>query len=171
MATDGSVSPTQYKFPGAYVSFFGPGIEKINKTFRTTYKKTYGAQSATDPFGAPSFVAAEMLGVAIAKQCAASHGKKISRALVVRKLKKVKLPATMAPFAPTLKRLAGDSLSSTCDAIADLPDEVLAPVLWWLDRELFAIQGKGRWLEDPVAFKPDQVSAAFVELRRVILET
>jgi len=83
----------------------------------------------------------------------------------------VKLPATMAPFAPTLKRLAGDSLSSTCDAIADLPDEVLAPVLWWLDRELFAIQGKGRWLEDPVAFKPDQVSAAFVELRRVILET
>jgi len=98
MATDGSVSPQQYKFPGAFVSFFGPGIEKINKTFRTTYKKTYGAQSATDPFGAPSFVAAEMLGVAISKQCAASHGTKISRALVVTKLKKVKLPATILGY-------------------------------------------------------------------------
>src|SRR6476659_8513188 len=90
MATDGSVSPQQYKFPGAFVSFFGPGIEKINKTYVKQYKKTYGAASATDPFGAPSFVAAQMLGTAISQQCAATHGKKISRALVVKKLKKVK---------------------------------------------------------------------------------
>ena len=82
MATDGSVSPQQYKFPGAFVSFFGPGIEKINKTYVKQYKKTYGAASATDPFGAPSFVAAEMLGTAISQQCAASHGTKISRGLV-----------------------------------------------------------------------------------------
>ena len=71
MATDGSVSPTHFKFPGAYVSFFGPSIAKINKTFRTQYKTTYGATSATDPFGAPSFVAAQMLGVAISKACSA----------------------------------------------------------------------------------------------------
>src|SRR5215471_17672727 len=86
MATDGSVSPQQYKFPGAYVSFFGPGIEKINKAYRTQYKSTYGLASASDPFGAPSFVAAEMLAVAISQQCAASHGTKISRALVTTKL-------------------------------------------------------------------------------------
>jgi branched-chain amino acid transport system substrate-binding protein len=98
MATDGSVSPTQYKYPGAYVSFFGPGIEKINKTIRTQYKKTYGAQSATDPFGAPSWVAAQMLGVAISKQCAATHGTKISRALVATQLKKVKLPTTILGY-------------------------------------------------------------------------
>jgi branched-chain amino acid transport system substrate-binding protein len=98
MATDGSVSPTQYKYPGAYVSFFGPGIEKINKTIRTQYKATYGAQSATDPFGAPSWVAAQMLGVAISKQCAATHGTKISRALVVKALKKVQLPTTILGY-------------------------------------------------------------------------
>jgi branched-chain amino acid transport system substrate-binding protein len=98
MATDGSVSPTQYKYPGAYVSFFGPGIEKINKTVRAQYLHTYGKQSATDPFGAPSWVAAQMLGVAISKQCAATHGTKISRALVAKTLKKVKLPTTILGY-------------------------------------------------------------------------
>jgi branched-chain amino acid transport system substrate-binding protein len=98
MATDGSVSPTQYKFPGAYVSFFGPGIEKINKTYRTRYLHTYGKESATDPFGAPSFVATEMLAVAISQQCAATHGTKISRALVAQKLKKVKLSTTILGY-------------------------------------------------------------------------
>jgi branched-chain amino acid transport system substrate-binding protein len=98
MATDGSVSPTQYKYPGAYVSFFGPGIEKINKTIRTQYLHTYGKQSATDPFGAPSWVAAQMLGVAISKQCAATHGTKISRALVAKTLKKVKLSTTILGY-------------------------------------------------------------------------
>jgi branched-chain amino acid transport system substrate-binding protein len=98
MATDGSVSPTQYKFPGAYVSFFGPGIEKINKTYRTRYLHTYGKESATDPFGAPSFVATQMLAVAISQQCAATHGTKISRALVVKRLKKVKLSTTILGY-------------------------------------------------------------------------
>ena len=98
MGTDGSVSPTQYKFPGAYVSFFGPGIEKINKTYRTRYLHTYGKTSATDPFGAPSFVATEMLAVAISQQCSATHGKTISRALVAKKLKTVKLPTTILGY-------------------------------------------------------------------------
>jgi len=98
MATDGSVSPTQFKFPGAYVSFFGPGIEKINKTYVKQFKATYGAASATDPFGAPSFVAAQMLATAISQQCAASHGSKISRALVAKKLAKVKLSTTILGY-------------------------------------------------------------------------
>lgn len=98
MATDGSVSPTQYKFPGAYVSFFGPGIDKINKTYRTQYTKTYGKTSATDPFGAPSFVSAEMLGVAISKACAATHNKAVSRTSVANALKKVKLPTTILGY-------------------------------------------------------------------------
>jgi branched-chain amino acid transport system substrate-binding protein len=98
MATDGSVDPTHFKFPGAYISFFGPSIQKVNKTYRKAYLHTYGAQSASDPFGAPSFVATEMLAVAISQQCAASHGKKISRALVVKKLKKVKLSTTILGY-------------------------------------------------------------------------
>jgi ABC-type branched-subunit amino acid transport system substrate-binding protein len=98
MATDGSVSPTQYNYPGAFISFFGPSITKINAHYRSAYKAKYGAKSADDPFGAPSFVAAEMLGVAISKQCAASHGKSISRASVVKKLKGVKLSTTILGY-------------------------------------------------------------------------
>jgi ABC-type branched-subunit amino acid transport system substrate-binding protein len=98
MGTDGSVSPTQFNFPGAFISFFGPSIQKINKTYRTRYLHIYGKQSATDPFGAPSFVAAQMLAVAISKQCAATHGHKITRALVVKRLKKVKLPTTILGY-------------------------------------------------------------------------
>jgi branched-chain amino acid transport system substrate-binding protein len=98
MATDGSVSPTQYNYPGAYVSFFGPAITAINHKFRSAYKSRFGAKSADDPFGAPSFVAAEMLGVAIAKQCSATHGKTITRASVAKRLKKVSLPTTILGY-------------------------------------------------------------------------
>ncbi len=98
MATDGSVSPTQFKFPGAYISFFGPSLAKITKSFRTAYLHKYGKNSASDPFGAPSFVAAEMLGVAISKTCAATHGKSISRKAVVKTLKKVKLSSTILGY-------------------------------------------------------------------------
>src|SRR5215467_23498 len=73
MATDGSVSP-DFHFTGGYVSFFGPNITAINKTFLKRYEAAYGVKSASDPFGAPSFVAAEVLGVAISKECAAVHG-------------------------------------------------------------------------------------------------
>jgi ABC-type branched-subunit amino acid transport system substrate-binding protein len=98
MATDGSVSPTQFTFSGAYISFFGPSLVKIKKSFRQTYLKRYGQQSATDPFGAPSFVAAQMLGVAISKACAATHGKQVSRAAVAKTLKKVKLSSTILGY-------------------------------------------------------------------------
>ena len=102
MATDGSVSP-DFHYTGGYVSFFGPNITAINKTYLKRYKAAYGAKSASDPFGAPSFVAAEMLGVAISKACAARHGhlpKNVAkaRAAVVSKLKKVKLKATILGY-------------------------------------------------------------------------
>jgi branched-chain amino acid transport system substrate-binding protein len=102
MATDGSVSP-DFHAAGAFVSFFGPNITAINKTYLKRYKAAYGAKSASDPFGAPSFVAAEMLGVAISKACAARHGhlpKSISkaRAAVASKLKKVKLKSTILGY-------------------------------------------------------------------------
>jgi ABC-type branched-subunit amino acid transport system substrate-binding protein len=102
MATDGSVSP-DFHFTGGYVSFFGPNISAINKTYLKRYKAAYGAKSASDPFGAPSFVAAEMLGVAISKECAAVHGhlpsniKKV-RGAVAAKLKKTKLSSTILSY-------------------------------------------------------------------------
>jgi branched-chain amino acid transport system substrate-binding protein len=98
MATDGSVSPSQFTYSGAFISFFGPSITKVSKSYRNAYKKRYGAKSADDPFGAPSFVAAEMLGVAISKACAATHNKSVSRASVAKALKKVKLSTSILGY-------------------------------------------------------------------------
>jgi ABC-type branched-subunit amino acid transport system substrate-binding protein len=102
MATDGSVSP-DFHFTGGFVSFFGPNITDINKTYLKRYKAAYGAKSAGDPFGAPSFVAAEMLGVAISKACSASHGHlssniKKARGAVAKKLAKTKLSSTILGY-------------------------------------------------------------------------
>ena len=100
MATDGSVSPTQFNTPGAYMSFFGPSITKITRSFRQDYRTLFGAKSADDPFGAPSFVAAEMQAVAISKACAAGLSTKLSyaRQAVVNKLKHVSLASTILGY-------------------------------------------------------------------------
>ena len=68
-ATDGSFDSKSFKFPGAYVSFFGHDVYRVPaaKPFVTAYTKVWGA---TTPFGAPNFVAAQMLVMAIAKSCA-----------------------------------------------------------------------------------------------------
>jgi ABC-type branched-subunit amino acid transport system substrate-binding protein len=98
MATDGSVDLTHFFTTGAFVSFFGPAVSAINKTYHSRYQKIYGKTSAADPFGAPSFVAAQTLGIAISEACAATHGKSVSRASVAKKLKKVKLSSTILGF-------------------------------------------------------------------------
>ena len=100
MATDGSVSPTQFNTPGAYISFFGPSITKINASVRQEYLTLFGSTSANDPFGAPSYVAAEMQAVAISQACAAGLPTKLpkARAAVVNKLKKVSLPTTILGY-------------------------------------------------------------------------
>ena len=92
MATDGSMDPTSFKFPGAYVSFFGPGITAISKQFVNAYTKKYGAKAASDPFGAPSFVAAQMIAIAISKSCAKGT---TSRAAVARTLRTVSIPTSI----------------------------------------------------------------------------
>jgi branched-chain amino acid transport system substrate-binding protein len=100
MATDGSVDPSHFNTPGAYISFFGPSITKITKAYRDAYKAKYGATSANDPFGAPSFVATQMLGVAISEACSAGLSTKLStaRAQVVSKLKHVSQSTTILGY-------------------------------------------------------------------------
>ncbi len=68
-ATDGSFDSKSFKFPGGYVSFFGADVYRIPvaRPFVAAYTKVWGA---TTPFGAPNFVAAQMLAMAIAKSCA-----------------------------------------------------------------------------------------------------
>jgi|SRR5579884_308172 len=106
MATDGSVDPSHFNFPGAYISFFGPNVTAINSAYLSAFKAKYGANAASDPFGAPSFVAAEMLGVAISESCAAGHGK-TSRAAVAAKLGSIKLASTILGY-PLAFNNAGD---------------------------------------------------------------
>jgi ABC-type branched-subunit amino acid transport system substrate-binding protein len=97
MATDGSVDPTHFTFPGAYVSFFGPGVNAITKSFRLAYKAKYGAAAASDPFGAPTFVSTEMLAIAISNSCVVGHGT-TSRAAVLKQIGKVKLAKTILGY-------------------------------------------------------------------------
>jgi branched-chain amino acid transport system substrate-binding protein len=47
MGTDGSVDPTNFKFPGAYISFFGPGITNIKASFRNAFRAKYGLRLAS----------------------------------------------------------------------------------------------------------------------------
>jgi branched-chain amino acid transport system substrate-binding protein len=102
MATDGSMDPTSFKFPGAYVSFFGPGITAISKRFVSAYTGKYGAKAAADPFGAPSFVAAQMIAIAISKSCAKGT---TSRAAVANMLKTVSLPTSILGHAVAFDNL------------------------------------------------------------------
>jgi branched-chain amino acid transport system substrate-binding protein len=100
-ATDGSYDNTSFKFTGAYVSFFATDIYqvKIAKPFTAAFSKKYGK---TTPFGAPSFVAAEVLAEAISTSC--SDGK-VSRAEVRLNVRKIKLSNTILghPVAFTAK--------------------------------------------------------------------
>jgi ABC-type branched-subunit amino acid transport system substrate-binding protein len=103
MATDGSYDQANFHFPGAYVSFFGTDVYqlKVAKPYIAFYSKRYGR---TTPFGAPSFVSAEMIAIAISKSCANGS---TSRAEVKRVLKRVKLPATILGHAVAFNN-AGD---------------------------------------------------------------
>lgn len=97
MATDGSVSPSEFNFPGAYISFFGPNVTAISKPFLAAYTKKYGAKAAQDPFGAPSFVSAQMIAIAISQTCQADHGN-VSRAAVAKTLKTVKTSTSILGY-------------------------------------------------------------------------
>ena len=94
MATDGSFSPSQFNFAGAYVSFFGPPITSVAKSVVAKYTKQFGSKSANDPFGAPSFIAAEMIAIGISQACQSGHGK-VSRATAAKAIAKVKLPSSI----------------------------------------------------------------------------
>ncbi len=102
-ATDGSFDSKSFKFPGAYVSFFGADVYRVAaaKPFVSYYTKHWGK---TTPFGAPNFVAAQMLAIAISKSC--SDGT-TSRAEVRRVLKGVSIPTSILGH-PLAFDFAGD---------------------------------------------------------------
>ena len=87
MATDGSFDNTSFTFVGAYVSFFATDIYQLRAVHSIVhdFAAKYGK---TTPFGAPSWVAAQAIAMAISQSC--TDGK-TSRAEVRADLAKVKM--------------------------------------------------------------------------------
>jgi ABC-type branched-subunit amino acid transport system substrate-binding protein len=87
VGTDGSFDNSKFKFPGAYLSYFGADVNKVAaaKPYLDTFHKLYGE---TTGFGPPEFTVMEMLAIAISESCADG---KTSRAEVLKLLPKVKL--------------------------------------------------------------------------------
>jgi branched-chain amino acid transport system substrate-binding protein len=94
VAADGSFDPTNFKFPGAYLSYFGADVNKVPvaKPYLATFTKLYGK---TLGFGPPTFTAFEMLAMAISNTC---KDGKTSRAEVLKALPKVKIKNSILGF-------------------------------------------------------------------------
>jgi ABC-type branched-subunit amino acid transport system substrate-binding protein len=88
VAADGSFDTSNFKFPGAYLTYFGADVTKVAvaKPYLAAFTKAYGQ---TLGFGPPGFTVMEVLAVAISNSC---KDGKTSRAEVRRLLPKVKLP-------------------------------------------------------------------------------
>jgi ABC-type branched-subunit amino acid transport system substrate-binding protein len=87
VGTDGSFDPTKFKFPGAYLSYYGADVHKVPvaKPYLDQFQKLYGD---TTGFGPPTFTSMETLAIAISQSCADG---KTSRAELLKILPKVKL--------------------------------------------------------------------------------
>jgi branched-chain amino acid transport system substrate-binding protein len=98
--TDGSFDISKFNVEGSYASFFAPNVTTIAsdsgivKAFLSKYV------GETNPFGAPAYVAAQVLASAITTAC--KNGK-ISRAEVRRNIPKVSFKSTIlgGPFSFT----------------------------------------------------------------------
>jgi branched-chain amino acid transport system substrate-binding protein len=90
-ATDGSYDSTSFTFPGAYVSFFATDIYQLASVHSIVHNfaAKYGK---TTPFGAPSWVAAQAIAMAISTAC--SDGK-TSRAEVRKDIAKVSMAKSL----------------------------------------------------------------------------
>jgi ABC-type branched-subunit amino acid transport system substrate-binding protein len=86
-AADGSFDASNFKFPGAYLTYYGADVNKVAvaKPYLAAFTKQYGQ---TLGFGPPGFTVMEVLAVAISNSC---KDGKTSRAEVRRLLPKVKL--------------------------------------------------------------------------------
>jgi branched-chain amino acid transport system substrate-binding protein len=90
-ATDGSFDNTSFTFVGAYVSFFATDIYQL-KAVHSIVHDFAAKYGKTTPFGAPSWVAAQALAMAISQSCADG---KTSRAEVRANVAKVKMATSL----------------------------------------------------------------------------
>jgi ABC-type branched-subunit amino acid transport system substrate-binding protein len=112
-AADGSFDNTKFKFPGAYISYYGADVTKVKvaKPYLATFTKLYGE---TLGFGPPTFTAAEMLAIAISESC---KDGKTSRAEVRKLLPKVKIANSILGV-PIAFNNAGDLFHSPTKGVS-----------------------------------------------------
>jgi ABC-type branched-subunit amino acid transport system substrate-binding protein len=87
VAADGSFDPSNFTFPGAYISYYGADVTKVQvaKPYVARFTRLYGK---TLGFGPPTFSSMEMLALAVSQSCADG---KTSRAEVRKTLPKMKI--------------------------------------------------------------------------------
>ena len=91
LGTDGTFDSSSFKVPGAYISSFSLDIHDvaIAKPITAAFEKKYGQ---TISFGAPSWVAVQMIAMGISNACADGH---VSRPEVRRDIGKVKIKTSL----------------------------------------------------------------------------
>ncbi len=95
--TDGTFNSVDFTVPGAYISNFGPDVntEPRAARFVAEFKRRFGD---TISFGAPSFIAVQMIAMGISNAC---KDGKVSRAEVRKEIGKVRIATSIfsKPFA------------------------------------------------------------------------
>ena len=91
IGTDGTFDSSQFKTPGPYISSFSLDIHDvpIAKPITASFEKQYGK---TISFGAPSWVAVQMMAMGISNACADG---KVSRAEVRKDIGKIKIKTSL----------------------------------------------------------------------------
>lgn len=91
LGTDGTFDSSKFTVPGAYISSFSLDIHDvpIAKPYTVAFEKKYGQ---TNSFGAPTWVAVQMIAMGISNACADG---KVSRAEVRRDIGNVKIKTSL----------------------------------------------------------------------------
>jgi branched-chain amino acid transport system substrate-binding protein len=106
--TDGTNSPSQFNFPGSYVSNFGPDISTSKSALDKSIVKGVAKYGPYGAFGLPTYEAADVEMRAISAVCKA--GKKPSRANVLAALRKTNIPPGRNPLGIPIKFKANGDL-------------------------------------------------------------
>jgi ABC-type branched-subunit amino acid transport system substrate-binding protein len=97
IATDGAFDSSNFKVPGAYISSFSLDIHDVAvaRPFVTEFERRYGE---TISFGAPSFVAVQMMAMGLSNAC---KDGKVTRSEVRKEIGKVSIKTSLlgAPIA------------------------------------------------------------------------
>jgi branched-chain amino acid transport system substrate-binding protein len=110
--TDGTNSPTQFNFPGSYVSNFGPDISTSKSALDKSIVKGVAKYGPYGAFGLPTYEAADVEMQAINTVCKA--GKKPSRANVLAAIRKTKIAPGRNPLGIQIKfKASGDLITQT----------------------------------------------------------